>query len=371
MIESRYTIEYVNPDSKRGAETKKPFILLTFLGLIIFAALAYAFFAINQSNDFASASNDNQELEAVDNSEDEKTELAPISAPVVANKTLDNTVQNIQQEIDMLLLKNEKQASVSTQQLKANKKLNHSIDNLTKQLMAERAKSKALDKQLNSQKNENSQLSNLLENALSKASSADKNYLSALDKLEKTTEKNKTTKVKIENKIEPKSQVIVRNTQNTKKTNSFNSISLSTSSQIDAIIAAMQGTTKSNSTLIKTHVDKTKEIRLAAVSKTSPTELLHIQLQRQIDQIISTKNTKSTKNSVSSKTNSVYKKALEKESDVRKNAVRSITIKKGETLWSIAQRAYGNGGLYKKIIEANPQINIKQLFVGQVIRVPK
>jgi nucleoid-associated protein YgaU len=147
-------------------------------------------------------------------------------------------------------------------------------------------------------------------------------------------------------------------------------VSLSTNSQVDAIIAAMQNTAKSTSTIIKTNVDKTKEVQLAAVSQTNPTELLHIQLQQQIDQII-IKNTKSTKNSVSPKTNIVYKKALEKESDVRKNAVRSITIKKGETLWSIAQRAYGNGGLYKKIIEANPQINIKQLFVGQVIRVPK
>jgi len=68
-----------------------------------------------------------------------------------------------------------------------------------------------------------------------------------------------------------------------------------------------------------------------------------------------------------------YIRNLTKESEVRKNEVRSITLKKGETLWSIAKRAYGKGHLYPKILKANPQItnkNIKQLQTGTKIRVP-
>jgi nucleoid-associated protein YgaU len=69
-----------------------------------------------------------------------------------------------------------------------------------------------------------------------------------------------------------------------------------------------------------------------------------------------------------------YVKNLKKESDVRNNEVRSIKLKKGDTIWRLAKRAYGNGLLYKKIIKANPQItekNARFLRVGTLIRVPK
>jgi len=34
--------------------------------------------------------------------------------------------------------------------------------------------------------------------------------------------------------------------------------------------------------------------------------------------------------------------------------VRTYTVEKGDSLWKIAQEVYGNGALYKKIIEGNP-----------------
>ena len=51
-------------------------------------------------------------------------------------------------------------------------------------------------------------------------------------------------------------------------------------------------------------------------------------------------------------------------------AGKSYTVKKGDTLWSIAQRTYGDGKQYKKIVSANPSIKGDQLKAGQVITLP-
>jgi proteasome lid subunit RPN8/RPN11 len=47
----------------------------------------------------------------------------------------------------------------------------------------------------------------------------------------------------------------------------------------------------------------------------------------------------------------------------------SYTIVRGDTLWGIARRLYGDGLLYHRIIEANPGLT-PAIEVGQVIRVP-
>ncbi len=375
MIESRYTIEYINPDSTNEPKTRKRFILFALSGLTVIAILVYAYLSINQLNDFVRVPTKPQEqkLRVVDDTKENKevpTSIYHLSEVDGKTKTTSNApIKTIRKGLDKPLLEKNQQASKQTKQLEINKKLNQSINDLTKQLMAEREKNKTLDKQLNSQKNTNNQLSNLLENTLLKASTADKKYLDALNNTLKTSKKNNNNNnvtEKMDKPVELDIQIVAQNIKPTEKINSINAVSLSTNSQVDAIIAAMQGTI--SKTIIKTSIDKSNEVQLASVNKKNPTELLHIQLQRQIDQLLFTKNTiKST----SPKINTEYKIALEKESNIRKNAVRSITIKKGETLWSIAQRAYGNGILYKKIIEANPQSNLKQLFVGQVIRVPK
>ena len=69
-----------------------------------------------------------------------------------------------------------------------------------------------------------------------------------------------------------------------------------------------------------------------------------------------------------------YSKSLTQESAVRSNEVRSIILKKQETLWLLAKRAYGDGKLYLKIMKANPQIteeNARYLQPGTLIRIPK
>lgn len=73
------------------------------------------------------------------------------------------------------------------------------------------------------------------------------------------------------------------------------------------------------------------------------------------------------------KTASNYVKTLKKESDVRQNEVRSIILKRGESIWMIAVRAYGDGYQYHKIMTANPQItekNARFLKPGTIVRVP-
>jgi nucleoid-associated protein YgaU len=47
-------------------------------------------------------------------------------------------------------------------------------------------------------------------------------------------------------------------------------------------------------------------------------------------------------------------------------------VKKGETLWKIAEQYYGEGGLYTKIFEANRDVlkNPDLIRVGQKLRIP-
>jgi len=48
----------------------------------------------------------------------------------------------------------------------------------------------------------------------------------------------------------------------------------------------------------------------------------------------------------------------------------TYTIRKGDTLWSIAQREYGDGQRWVDIVRANPGIEPKKLRVGQTITLP-
>jgi nucleoid-associated protein YgaU len=66
-----------------------------------------------------------------------------------------------------------------------------------------------------------------------------------------------------------------------------------------------------------------------------------------------------------------YTNSLKSEVDVRKNEMRIIVVRKGDTLGKIAKRAYGNVMNYEKIYKANPELTRPdRIYIGQKIRIP-
>lgn len=289
--------------------------------------------------------------------------------------------------IEILLQKNKEQLDAANKQKTENEALTKKIDDLGSKLVQEQKKIEALNVQIDLHKGKNNKLSGLLDQALSNANTVDKNYISSLNELELEKEKpqdaHAPTKI-----VESEDTLIISNEDDVKTENKIakstpiepesknidynNSISSTTTTQVDAIVLAMQGIIKKN--IVTTEQENKKEEnsetqKSETIQKQSPdnnvvkTELLHLKLQRQINNLVSSDAIEDTN----------YKTALNSESEVRSNEVRSITVKDGDTLWEIAKRAYGNGSFYKKIIEANPQIEKNgkiHLREGQVIRVP-
>ena len=49
---------------------------------------------------------------------------------------------------------------------------------------------------------------------------------------------------------------------------------------------------------------------------------------------------------------------------------RTYRVQRGDTLWSIAKRTYGDGSQYRRIVEANPSVRSERLIVGQTLTLP-
>ena len=95
-------------------------------------------------------------------------------------------------------------------------------------------------------------------------------------------------------------------------------------------------------------------------------------LSGQISELISNK--KSTTEDISSSSDEKnYTENLKKEVVTRKNEMRIIVVKKGDTLGKIAKRAYGNVMEFKKIYQANPDMLNRpdRIYIGQKLRIPK
>ena len=52
--------------------------------------------------------------------------------------------------------------------------------------------------------------------------------------------------------------------------------------------------------------------------------------------------------------------------------MRTIIVKKGDTLYSLAEKAYGNASYYRLIFDANPKSlkSKKDLYIGQTLYIP-
>lgn len=68
---------------------------------------------------------------------------------------------------------------------------------------------------------------------------------------------------------------------------------------------------------------------------------------------------------------SAYLQSLENASQERINESRTVTVRTGDTLWTLAIRAYDDGFQYPRIFKANPHLlSPDQIEVGEVLRVP-
>ena len=85
-------------------------------------------------------------------------------------------------------------------------------------------------------------------------------------------------------------------------------------------------------------------------------------LTKEIGALIKNKNEKTSN----------FTSEISKEVEVRKDAMRIIVVKRGDTLSMIAKRAYGNSEMFKKILKANRDLikNPNRIYVGQKLRVP-
>ncbi len=314
-----------------------------------------------------------------------------------SQKNTANT-QKIEESADVVITArenpdNEKLADELNQDAPENARLLNSLDDLTEQLLEARRKNAQLQNKLKENQNKTDNLANLLEESLKEAKPEDQQYIKALQNLdEEKTEEQATEidsgentladgagkKAPEKNTIAAKPAVEATN-EDKNVLNYNNAISLNMKSQVDAIILAMKnnnlssGTNRKNktSTNLQSKNDDlinqlSKQLETKGDSKSSKTDenLITVGLQGKINKLITSKEL----------TSSDYKKALSQESRARSNAVRSVIVKRGETLWSIAKRAYGNGFEYKKILKANPQLSRRKnfrLIIGQVIRVPE
>lgn len=65
-------------------------------------------------------------------------------------------------------------------------------------------------------------------------------------------------------------------------------------------------------------------------------------------------------------------KQVTKKTTTTKTTTRTYTVKKGDCLWNIAKKYYGNGALYTKIYNANKNLikNPDLIYVGWVLIIP-
>jgi phage tail protein X len=114
-----------------------------------------------------------------------------------------------------------------------------------------------------------------------------------------------------------------------------------------------------------TPLEKSNHYNKVVIERENPSELdALVQLTKEL------REEESAKAEIATQSN--YTKSISKELSVRSNEMRIIVVKRGDTLSSIAFRAYGDYNAYSKIFEANPEIikNPNLIFVGQRLRVP-
>lgn len=436
-INHHYNIEYVHPHASNSQSNKGKIILLLLLFLVLGVGFLFKngnfsnylqALALTRNNDIRASFNTNNErsITTAQPSEEAPRQQKTLSAKKVTAKQANDIASKQTKQTPPVIKKApqivEKNDELSNPVIRAeldqkkvlsksiiakeavvvavaptkpakeeniasieNSALIESLDRLTEQLISERHKNKYLENRL---KENSDSLSKLLTDSLTEVKSEDKQYLSALQGLSKdkvdvnsnTDHKTITVNDKIvvlDNKVADSNVAIAKEVSKTNPRVDYNnSIDLTMKDQVDAIILMMQsssqGSTKNRNKAKSTQTQQPapnkkaviRSVSLRQENNDSANKIVKIGgLQGKINQLISSK----------SATKSNYRQALTQEAEERKNSVRSIVVKKGETLWSISRRAYGDGKLYRKILKANPEITrggVLRLSIGQKIRVP-
>lgn len=350
---NRYSIEYIHPGSLNDTPPtkKKRYILLLFL-LLFFSSITVLLWKQGFLDQFI-----------LENFSDENSSLTSTSVSTfpdnikLDSKTIENTTTPISKIIVASNTKIElEKGQVEIKPLTNDKRLLESkLNTLSKQLPEKLSIERKINTELSEKSNNNQQISNklsqLYEEAILEVSASDEKFIQILK-----DDKNRTIAGKASS---PSSQsstnkdianiAIAQDIGSNKDIK--NTVELSTSSQTGLIISAINNT---NNNLNKPSITE----------NTTNAILKSLKLQKQINKLVDPKNIPDT----------AFTKALKTEASIRKNAMRSIIVKKGESLWSIAKRAYGKGYKYPKIMEANPELKkgkIVLLHIGQVLRVPR
>ena len=109
-------------------------------------------------------------------------------------------------------------------------------------------------------------------------------------------------------------------------------------------------------------VDTFNKVVVKANSENTDDEFA--KLSQEIDTILQSEDAQKAEKKAEEKLSSIVK--------ARKQELRFIVVKPGDTLSSLARRAYGRASAYVKIYKANPDLvkNPNRIYVGQKLRVP-
>jgi len=302
MIENKYTIEYIKPESDRENKSisRKSILSFIFSGILLTALVFLVLTNLpeDKNNDSTIEKPSLKEKNAITNNSTTKAnQVAPTlekqntiqsaktikekeAVPLGVEKTsIINTPDTINKKISANKLSDVN--SEASERPTSTKDIEKNLALLKKQLLETQKKNKELATELDAQIMENMELSTLLEDSLYKINKKDKSYINELEKLEKNTisapaktplkEASVTIDIKDSSlkKVAKKSSKPINPSPRTK---GFNQVDLSTSSQVNAIIAAMKN--KKNTSTGKLISESSK-----------------VERQEEINQVINNKNT--------------------------------------------------------------------------------
>lgn len=357
QFDKRYSIEYLQPGKSTSAPKKKGVYIVISLLLIIssFTTVLWMKGFLDQYLPTVSINDKiNFTLEA-DNISDDKPLVNSIKKTAKEHNDVINkdkkTINMVKQVNTSITSTKSKSKSLDADKQLLEDRLKKITDQLNNAKRSNTTLSEKLIKNLELSKN----LSTLYENAANDANESDQEFIKIIEKDRTRTDKRSVSD-KNKTPQQPVSELIANTTSAQEieaKGSGKNTVEFTTSNQMDKIITTIEG-----------H-DNVNERLEPSTSNPSPEAIkMSIGIQSRINALVDANISPTT----------AFTKALVGEDQVRKNAVRSVIVRKGETLWSIAKRAYGKGHDFPKILKANPKLRkgkVVMLYIGQVIRVPK